>query len=138
MLILEAALVANFAGTSNTAGLQAAVAMIFIYIVFYEVALDGTQFVYLGELFPSHLRAKGVSLGVAGICIMNVLWLQVAPTAFAYVLSLLRYMPHSFPSSAPNVFKAILDGSSTSASSSLAPSLLLAYGYTSLTRGAFH
>jgi hypothetical protein len=85
MLILEAALVASFAGSSNTAGLKAAVAMIYIYVVFYECALDGTQFVYLGEMFPSHLRAKGMSLGVAGICIMNVLWLQVAPTAFAYV-----------------------------------------------------
>jgi hypothetical protein len=75
MLILEAALVASFAGSSNTAGLKAAVAMIYIYVVFYECALDGTQFVYLGEMFPSHLRAKGMSLGVAGICIMNVLWL---------------------------------------------------------------
>jgi len=56
--------------------------MIFVYVVFYEVALDGTQFAYLGELFPTHLRAKGMSLGVAGICLMNIIWLQVAPTAF--------------------------------------------------------
>jgi hypothetical protein len=71
MLILEAALVASFAGSSNTADLKAAVAMIYIYVVFYECALDGTQFVYLGEMFPSYLRANGMSLGVAGICIMK-------------------------------------------------------------------
>jgi hypothetical protein len=96
MLILEAALVASFAGSSNTAALKAAVAMIYIYVVFYECALDGTQFVYLGEMFPSHLRAKGMSLGVAGICIMNVLWLQVAPTAFAYVSRLNSPFPLRF------------------------------------------
>lgn len=81
-LIIEAALVANYAASTNTSALQAAVAMIFVYVVFYEVALDGTQFAYLGELFPTHLRAKGMSLGVAGICLMNIIWLQVAPTAF--------------------------------------------------------
>ncbi|MCJ1366035.1 hypothetical protein MMC16_005160 [Acarospora aff. strigata] len=81
-LIIEAALVAKYATSTNTAALKAAVAMIFIYVVFYEICLDGTQFAYVGELFPTHLRAKGMSLGVAGICLMNVMWLQVAPTAF--------------------------------------------------------
>lgn len=76
--------------------------MICIYIVFYEAVLDGTQFVYLGELFPSHLRTKGVSLGVAGICIMNVLWLQVAPTAFSYVLFLSSYTLRGCRPSAAN------------------------------------
>lgn len=42
----------------------------------------GTQFAYLGELFPTHLRAKGVSLGVAVISLTNIMWLQAAPTAF--------------------------------------------------------
>ncbi|TKA76547.1 hypothetical protein B0A49_01803 [Cryomyces minteri] len=82
-LIIEAALVANFAAAAtNVPALKAAVAMIFVYVVFYEVALDGTQFAYLGELFPTHIRAKGMNLGVAGICLMNIIWLQVAPTAF--------------------------------------------------------
>jgi MFS family permease len=42
----------------------------------------GTQFSYLGEIFPTHLRAKGVCLGVAMISFMNIIWLQAAPTAF--------------------------------------------------------
>jgi hypothetical protein len=72
-LIVEAALVANFASASdlasdpNRAALRAAVAMFFVYVIFYEIGLDGTQFSYLGELFPTHLRAKGMNLGVAGI-----------------------------------------------------------------------
>lgn len=44
-----------------------------------------TQFAYLGEIFPTHIRAKGVGLGVAMISLMNVIWLQATPTAFANI-----------------------------------------------------
>ena len=81
-LILEAALVANFAGSDNTAALQAAVAMLFCFSVCYQLALDGVQFVYLGEIFPTHLRAKGMSLGCSAIALVNIMWQQVAPIAF--------------------------------------------------------
>lgn len=71
-LIVEAALVANFASGDdlnhpNKAALQAAVAMFFVYVIWYEICLDGPQFAYLGELFPTHLRPKGMNLGVAMI-----------------------------------------------------------------------
>ena len=49
-LIIEAALVANFASSTNHAALSAAVAMFFVFQVFYGMCLDGTQFSYLGEL----------------------------------------------------------------------------------------
>ncbi|KAF2013703.1 MFS transporter [Aaosphaeria arxii CBS 175.79] len=81
-LIVEAALVAEFVPSNNTAALQAAVAMFFLFQLPYGVCLDGPQFAYLGELFPTHLRAKGVSLGVAMISFTNIIWLQAAPTAF--------------------------------------------------------
>jgi hypothetical protein len=99
-LIIEAALVANFVPSKNEAALQAAVAMFYIFQIFYGFCLDGkadsmaidhangssgTQFSYLGELFPTHLRAKGVCLGVAMISLMNIIWLQSAPTAFQLV-----------------------------------------------------
>jgi MFS family permease len=79
-LIVEAALVAEFVPSDNSAALQAAVAMFFVFQVFYGICLDGTQFSYLGEIFPTHLRAKGVCLGVAMISFMNIIWLQAAPT----------------------------------------------------------
>lgn len=79
-LIVEAALVAEFVPSDNSAALQAAVAMFFVFQVFYGLCLDGTQFSYLGEIFPTHLRAKGVCLGVAMISFMNIIWLQAAPT----------------------------------------------------------
>jgi len=81
-LIVEAALVANFVPSDNQAALQAAVAMFFVFQIFYGLCLDGPQFAYLGEIFPTHLRAKGVCLGVAMISFMNIIWLQSAPTAF--------------------------------------------------------
>jgi sugar porter (SP) family MFS transporter len=90
-LIVEAALVATYATSSSSiakpdaSALKAAVALIYVYVVFYEICLDGTQFAYLGEIFPTHLRAKGMALGVAGICLMNIIWLQAAPTAFANI-----------------------------------------------------
>ncbi|CAK7199700.1 hypothetical protein SEUCBS139899_002383 [Sporothrix eucalyptigena] len=86
-LVAEAALVANYpvgAGQNDNA-LRAAVAMVFLYIVFAELLLDGTQYVYFAELFPQHLRAKGMALGMAAISLMNVMWLQSAPTAFATI-----------------------------------------------------
>lgn len=43
---------------------------------------DGVQFCSLGEIFPNHIRAKGVVVGVATICAINIVWLQVAPIAF--------------------------------------------------------
>lgn len=82
-LIIVAALIANFVPSDNEKALNAIVAMIFLYVVFYEGGLDGTQFAYLGELFPTHLRAKGMNIGVAGICLMNIVWLQSAPTGIA-------------------------------------------------------
>jgi hypothetical protein len=84
-LIVEAALVANFVPSNNQSALQAAVAMFFVFQVFYGLALDGTQFSYLGEIFPTHLRAKGVCLGVAMISLTNIVWLQSAPTAFVTI-----------------------------------------------------
>jgi sugar porter (SP) family MFS transporter len=90
-LIIEAGLVANFASTpeqiahASPGALRAAVAMMYIYVLFFEITVDGGQFVYLGEIFPTHIRAKGISLGMAGLCAMNIIWLQVAPIAFATI-----------------------------------------------------
>lgn len=81
----EAGLVAQYAGSDNANALRAGVAMMFVFGLFYSFAIDGPQFCYLTEIFPSHLRAKGVSLGVATFSLTNIIWLQAAPTAFASI-----------------------------------------------------
>lgn len=66
----------------NKEALHAVIAMIYLLNCFYQLGLDGVQFAYLSEIFPTHLRAKGMVIGIATICAINILWLQVAPTAF--------------------------------------------------------
>ncbi|KAJ5802096.1 uncharacterized protein N7503_004546 [Penicillium pulvis] len=81
-LAAEAAIVAVYVPSTNTAALKAGVAMLFVFQVFFSFFLDGTQFSYLGELFPTHLRAKGICLGCATNALMNIILLQSAPVAF--------------------------------------------------------
>jgi hypothetical protein len=80
MLTIISALIANFVPSTNTAALKACVALFYIYLPFYIIGLDGTQWTFLGEIFPTHLRAKGVCLGAAMISLTNIVWLQSAPT----------------------------------------------------------
>lgn len=86
-LVVEAGLDAKFAtsttGSSDAPVLKAATAIIYIYTFFWAAMLDGTQWVYLGELFPAHLRAKGISLGVVGLQVTSITFLMAAPTAFS-------------------------------------------------------
>ncbi|ORY01285.1 major facilitator superfamily domain-containing protein [Clohesyomyces aquaticus] len=66
----------------NNSALKAAAVMTFCYISFAQILLDGTRYVYCAEIFPNHLRAKCMTLCMASISLMNVMWLQAAPTAF--------------------------------------------------------
>lgn len=82
VLIIETALQANFLNGTNRAGQAAAVAFIFIFQFFFNCFLDVAGFVYISEIFPTHLRAQGVAIGQATNAVTNIMWLQAAPTAF--------------------------------------------------------
>jgi hypothetical protein len=47
--------------------------------------LEAISWYYASEIFPTHLRAKGMTLGVIGFCLIDILWLELAPTAFASI-----------------------------------------------------
>lgn len=81
-LIVEAALQKNFLGTANKSGLAAAVAMTYLYVFFYVLCLDGPMFFYIGEIWPSQVRAQGFALGIAAMCLSNLVWTAAAPVAF--------------------------------------------------------
>lgn len=81
-LCAECAIQAQYLGTTNQAALRAGVAMLYVYVFFYGVFLDGPTFFYLGEIFPTHLRAQGMTMGMASLCLADIIWLQAAPTAF--------------------------------------------------------
>jgi hypothetical protein len=70
------------AGT-NQVGLGWAVAALYMIVVFYCLGVEAVGIAFYTEIFPSHLRAKGVSL-VWNVCAAaNLLYLEVAPTALA-------------------------------------------------------
>lgn len=88
-LIVLAAIVAQFTtspeslANPNKTALRAAVGMMYVYILAFQFFLDGTMYAYMGELFPNHIRAKGLVIAITTLTGINILWTQVAPTAFA-------------------------------------------------------
>ncbi|KAK5360459.1 hypothetical protein LTR11_010287 [Exophiala xenobiotica] len=85
VLIIEMILLSLYSHSTNRAGNQAAVAMLFLHGAFYAFSLDGTSYVYMTEIFPTHLRSKGISISIAGLYIAPLILLTSAPTAFAHI-----------------------------------------------------
>jgi MFS family permease len=81
-LIFLAALTAQYVGTTNKAGERAAVFfIIFFYIFWWCFFVDATQYVYLSEIFPNHLRSQGVALGLSSFYLASEITLVGAPVA---------------------------------------------------------
>lgn len=66
---LESAMVALYAGTDNQNGNRAAVAFIFLHIFFYGGCVDANTYVYINEIWPTHIRSKGAALSTLGLFI---------------------------------------------------------------------
>jgi len=84
-LIIYTAMVSNFLGTDNKSGQACAVAMLFLFGISFELCLDGPEFFYIQEIWPSHLRAQGGAIAFSVYNAINICWLQAAPTAFATI-----------------------------------------------------
>ncbi|KAF7562318.1 hypothetical protein G7046_g1848 [Stylonectria norvegica] len=82
---INAAMTAQFTGTNNKAGLGVGVAALFVYLVFYATFVDAPMWVFIGEIFPNHIRARGIALCIATIAMVDILFLGIAPFAFAAV-----------------------------------------------------
>lgn len=63
--------------------LAQAVAMLFVFQIGDTIMLNGPEWAYLGEMFPTHIRSKGYSLAMSVLALANVVYTQVAPIAFA-------------------------------------------------------
>jgi len=74
-------LTATFLNTSNEAGLRAAVFFVFFYIFWWCFFVDATQYVYLAEIFPNHLRSQGVAFGLSAFYLASEVTLVAAPVA---------------------------------------------------------
>lgn len=88
-LIVEAAIVAQFASPipamPNTAALRAGVAAFYVFLLFYGCGIDVAGVVFYSEIFPNHLRAKGVAMSIGVIALTDLVYLQVTATAFAHI-----------------------------------------------------
>ena len=84
-LIIEAAMSATFAETGSANLGRAGVAAAYLFLAFYSVGIDVAGVVFYSELFPNHVRTKGIALSIATISLTDLVYLQVAPTAFATI-----------------------------------------------------
>lgn len=85
-LSLEAAMIAVYAEAgTNKVGLGFALFASYAFSVFYTPGVDCVNAIFLGELFPNHLRAKGVTAALVVYALTDLVYLQVAPTAFENV-----------------------------------------------------
>lgn len=80
-LICECALQAQFLGTTNIAGQRAAIFFIFMFIICWSFCLDASQYLYLSEIFPTHIRAQGMAIGMSGLYCASIILLIAGPIA---------------------------------------------------------
>lgn len=63
VLLIEALLQQRFLGTTNKAGNGAAVAIIYLFVVLYQL-VDVPSYVWCAEIFPTTIRAKGMGIAM--------------------------------------------------------------------------
>lgn len=82
-LIIQCALQAEYTapGTTNKAGQRAAVFFFYVFILIYTVFLDATEWIYLNEIFPTHLRSQGVGFGLFNYFCGSIVLLVAGPVA---------------------------------------------------------
>jgi hypothetical protein len=86
MLCIEAAMVASYAEAgTNKAGLGVAVAAFYVFLIIYSFGIDVCGVVFYSELFPNHIRAKGVALSIMSIALTDLIYLQATAEAFANI-----------------------------------------------------
>lgn len=73
MVAGEAAIVAVAAENKNNHAINAAgVFFLFVFVTFYATCIDAISYIYCTEIFPTSIRAKGVSYSVIGLFIMTL------------------------------------------------------------------
>ena len=81
-LIGECITVSIFQKTGHRSAASAAVFFLFLHIACFSSSVDATSYIYASEIFPTPVRAKGLSSSISGLFIATIIFLQCAPTAF--------------------------------------------------------
>ncbi|KAJ7797744.1 general substrate transporter [Mycena olivaceomarginata] len=85
-LSIEAAIVAEFfpPGTDKAASIGGVFAL-YLFVVVYAVGVDVAGVTFYSELFPNHIREKGVGITIVAPSLTDLAYLQASPTAFAKI-----------------------------------------------------
>ncbi|KAJ9610506.1 hypothetical protein H2200_005283 [Cladophialophora chaetospira] len=81
VLLAEALLQWKYIGTDDKAGNAACILFMFIYIVVFQ-CVDAPAFAWTAEIFPTNLRAKGVSLAIFSLFVGTITFTAPSPLAF--------------------------------------------------------
>lgn len=65
MITIYTVMVAEYAGSTNRAGNAMAVLFLFLFVTFYGSTTDASSYVYCSEIFPTNVRAQGLSIAIA-------------------------------------------------------------------------
>src|SRR5690242_1166718 len=85
-LIIEAAAVRYFELNPTRRDLGAlGVAALFCFNAVYQLSVDVGGNVFYSEVFPNHIRSKGVALANLVLALADLVYLQITPYAFANI-----------------------------------------------------
>lgn len=56
-----------------------------LFVFFYALGVDIGMLVFFGEIYPTHIRAKGMTATLRILCLLDLVYLQVTSLAFAEV-----------------------------------------------------
>ncbi|CRG91746.1 Putative polyol transporter 2 [Talaromyces islandicus] len=84
-LVGECITLSIYQRSGSRSAASAAVFFLFFHIACFSVTCDATSYIYASEIFPTPVRAKGLSISVAGLFVATIIFLQCAPTAFAQI-----------------------------------------------------
>ncbi|KAG7412362.1 High-affinity glucose transporter [Fusarium oxysporum f. sp. rapae] len=62
-----------------------AIAFLYGHIAFFSSCIDATTYIYASEIFPTHVRARGLSLSLCGLFLASLCFTQAATSALAAI-----------------------------------------------------
>ncbi|KIX99383.1 uncharacterized protein Z520_04959 [Fonsecaea multimorphosa CBS 102226] len=82
-LVGEVITLSQFQEHGGQGSASAAVFFLFLHVAIFASTIDATSYIYASEIFPTPVRAKGLSLSISGLFLTALALLQGAPTGFA-------------------------------------------------------
>ncbi|KAH0840760.1 hypothetical protein AYO21_00590 [Fonsecaea monophora] len=85
VLVGEVITLSQFEKHGGNGAASAAVFFLFMHVAVFASTIDATSYIYASEIFPTPVRAKGLSLSISGLFLSALALLQGAPTGFANI-----------------------------------------------------